>query len=735
MNQALAADRYPVVVSATAVTVMVVMVLLLAGAPLYTEDMWWHLKAGEMYATEGLWPDADWMLHTAHADAPVQHEWLFGWLLYQLHGLVGFQGLRVFHALMVGIILWVAYTSFRRVSPWAVAACFATCAFALFAWFRLFQLRPDLVSILAALLVYRLLLEGDESPGWMRVAGYVAIIVAWVNFHSLFLLGVNLVIAALMGVVLGMLLERFLVSPHSRDPQRAENNRRRAVQLAGAVVIGLVAALLNPRGIEQHLTFVTSTESTAVWHITDEWSHFNPFVPGANHPTVSLLRWVAADVMLVMFLVAAAAGFLRVLRSRTLAAVDEFQPVRFGLALASVVAMLISIRFMWMSVFPLLYLLHTVNWIGLATGRPARSVAWALALASVALCAWFSVGYGFANLVSRFATDPTEYLSRAYGTHKFHVEGVRLLEESGVEGNLFNAYYMGGFLGYWLTPRLQTFVDSRTEHYDSDVYLDYSAATELLGVRPGESFLDVLDRHDVNVFFGVGFPGWWHVVNTTTHLENMPGWLLVSRSFRHGIYLRDDDRNRANIARIATYYEAESVPFDSRRGLDPSQVIRARPDWAMEHAMLPPEYPDLVSQSQSSNPQGRLEASNALGLVYLLTGAYEAQVARDRQTAGEHPRDKSSRRRLVYGLLRLGEAERAGVVAEELVAIDPDDSWSRELAELVRKYRVYDAEAPSELAAKAMQVHRNSLLWKAFPATTAETWAVEHSMITEDPLP
>jgi hypothetical protein len=34
-----------------------------------------------------------------------------------------------------------------------------------------------------------------------------------------------------------------------------------------------------------------------------------------------------------------------------------------------------------------------------------------------------------------------------------------------------------------------------------------------------------------------------------------------------------------------------------------------------------------------------------------------------------------------------------------------------------------------------MQVHRNSLLWKAFPATTAETWAVEHSMITEDPLP
>ena len=69
-----ATDRYPMIVTATALGLLVLMVLLLAGAPIYTDDLWWHLKAGEMYATEGPWPEADWMLHTASDGAPIQHE-------------------------------------------------------------------------------------------------------------------------------------------------------------------------------------------------------------------------------------------------------------------------------------------------------------------------------------------------------------------------------------------------------------------------------------------------------------------------------------------------------------------------------------------------------------------------------------------------------------------------------------------------------------------------------------
>ncbi len=59
--------------------------LYAAGGPLKTPDAWFHLKMGEVYVAEGLWPDADPLLHTAHADAPIQHEWLFGVVPHQLH--------------------------------------------------------------------------------------------------------------------------------------------------------------------------------------------------------------------------------------------------------------------------------------------------------------------------------------------------------------------------------------------------------------------------------------------------------------------------------------------------------------------------------------------------------------------------------------------------------------------------------------------------------------------------
>ncbi len=206
----------------------------------------------------------------------------------------------------------------------------------------------------------------------------------------------------------------------------------------------------------------------------------------------------------------------------------------------------------------------------------------------------------------------------------------------------------------------------------------------------------------------------------------------MSRSFRHGIYLRDNARNRDNLDRVTAYYRAEGVPFDRERGLDPSAVIRARPDWGMERSMLPTDYRELRTDAQSRNPDTRLKARNALGLVYLLTGAIHEQIAWDRQTAGEFPLDRGSRQRLVYGLLRTDTTAEAQAVVEELLSIDAGDRWTRDLARLVNDYRNLGRQANALPPGKALQVRRNQLLWKMLPATIPETWAVEHAMPTED---
>ena len=45
--------------------------------------------------------------------------------------------------------------------------------------------------------------------------------------------------------------------------------------------------------------------------------------------------------------------------------------------------------------------------------------------------------------------------ARPYPASKYHANAVWVLKDAGLEGNLFNEYYMGGFLGFWLAPELR----------------------------------------------------------------------------------------------------------------------------------------------------------------------------------------------------------------------------------------------------------------------------------------
>ena len=580
-------------VSLAAVTLMLVaaaLMTVLAGAPPYTEDLWWHLAAGEHYLREGLWPATDPLLHTGRDGGPVQHEWLFGVAVALWEHALGFHGLRLLHAGLGVAVLWALWALLRRRGLTAAAAALTVSVFILLAWPRLLQLRPDLASMLGVLAVGGLLLApAGETPSWRRVLVATTLFAVWANVHSLFLVGVNLVVAALLGVVLAMLLARGLAVP--ADPRLPGHGVRLAVAIAAA----LVAALANPRGIHQHLTFFTSSAETAVWYITDEWSHFNPLDWTANHESVSLPRWLAMNVVMLAFLMVAVWRGLRLARAPSASALREFDCVGFGLGLAALVAILVSIRFLWMAFLPLAWLLARRD-AGQAQ-RPLPAVA--AGAGTLLVLVLFARGSGVLNFAARYGPAPGDYLALGYASHKFHAEGADFLGRSGVTGRLFNGYAMGGFLGYWLAPGLRTFIDSRTEHYDYDVYLDYSAVLELRGARKGETVLDVLDRRRVDVYLGMGFPGWWRGIRTVSHLHGVEGWRLVARSYRHSVYLRTGAAGAANLERVAAFYDREGVPFDPDTGFDPGRVIAERPDWAEAHALIPRGFARLDDDTRA----------------------------------------------------------------------------------------------------------------------------------------
>jgi len=666
---------------------LVGLLLYLCGGTLDTADVWWHLKMGEVYASQGPWPAGDPLLHTAYDHAPIQHEWLFGVALHAIERIFGLPGLRVAHVLAVAAILWLVHSIFRRESAWWIDAGLATCAFTVLSWWRLYQIRPDLVSIPATYLVYRLLLEPHAPPSWRRVGAYVAMMTVWANMHSLFAIGL-----ILPAIALAALAPRAATARWSsrRGESAPEDPRAEAVvarRLAVALALALPATLLNPRGFHQHVTFFTSSSESAIWAISDEWTHFHPFVWEGYGDAVSLLAWCTANLVGGCFLLVAALGLVRFLRRHSKESRQASDPVLLGLGLAALAATLVSVRFLWMLGFPLLLLLRARRLAPLSSPRVAAPVLWLLAALSALLAVSFPQVPGLQVRLEALPSSVRGYLSTHYNEEKFFEDAVRFLEETEVEGNLFNVYPMGGFLGYRLAPRLRTFVDGRTEHYPAEVLEEYFMVTAMQGPSPGESFLDILERRRVDLFVGTGMPvpgvGRRY---TSAHLERAPGWILVSRSMRHGIYLRGNERNRENLRRITEYYRKEGVPFDPGQGLDVSAVIHARPDWAREHGMVPEDYPARLAERRSQSSAVRFGALQSLGLTYALVGAYQDEIAVDREAKALGRRAKQPRRRLVYGLLRLDRAEEALAEARELYAIDPQDPLATLYLEVAREY-------------------------------------------------
>ena len=126
-----------------------------------------HLALGERYAAAGPWLDEDPLLFSAEGP-PANASWLFDLALHAVERSLGFQGLRLLHVLLAGISLLLAHALFRRASASDAAACLASGLFAVLSWYRFVQLRPELVSIAASLLLVWLLLREERPPSWRR---------------------------------------------------------------------------------------------------------------------------------------------------------------------------------------------------------------------------------------------------------------------------------------------------------------------------------------------------------------------------------------------------------------------------------------------------------------------------------------------------------------------------------------------------------------------------------------
>jgi hypothetical protein len=676
----------PELLGQLALAALAALLLVAVGQPLFTDDAWWHLALGEAYAQQGPWLAEDPLLYTAPGP-PAPAAWLADLALFGVWRGAGFEGLRIAHVLTVAAILALAWSLLRRASGSRIAASLGSGAFAVLGAYRLVQLRPHLLTILATLVLYRLLLEEAAPPSRRRLALAVGLLALWANAHGGFLLGPILLAAAVGGLLLAAPL---------RPSERRARDRARAKRLAVALGLGLLATLANPDGVAQHLAYFSAgVDSPALARVADEWARFDPFrLPLPNLPP-SPLAWGLVWGLLAAAPVTAFGAARRWRRGDDRNAESDPDPALVALAATSLAALLLAVRFLWLGIFPLLLLARGSRARFAVRGAPGRAAAWTAAAAALLLVLGF-LQLGAWPMISRGIRGSWSGYAQPYAAGKYQAHAVWMLDDAGLEGNLFNEYFTGGFLGFWLAPELRAFVNG-TLNVSEQAMNANRAIRERRGSEPGEDFAALLDRQRVDLFLGIRLPQirnphrpWYY---TTGHLERAPGWIPVFRNLTSSVHLRTHERNRANLVRVADYYARHEVPFDPGRGFDPERVIREAPDWAVEHGLVPVNFQGLAAASHTLDLARRRQALERLASLYAALGLYEQAIRLDRRVLRSDPAAVAARRRLVWSLLRLERGAEALEEAQGLAGAAPTDGLSHAIADAARRYATLADEA------------------------------------------
>jgi len=636
--------------------------LALCLRPLATDDTWWHLAMGALYAGGNLWPTEDPLLHTTVLRPPVPHEWLFQVGLHALHGAAGFTGLRVLHGVLAAGSLAGAFALFRRAGGDVASAALATAVFSCLAWFRLLQLRPDLVTIAAALALYALVLA-PPRPDLRRCVAVLALLLVWCNAHSLFLIGLALLFAGAAGAATESLLAR---AAGLREPSRASLHR--AGTLAALCAAGFLVTLLNPRGIEQHLTFATESGVGSIWKIRDDFGSWNPFAPIHDLIAFTPLSWLLMDLLFGAALLTGAWQLVRFVRRRDSASLARLDLVHGALAGAALIACLVALRFHWLAFLPLVYLLR--RWR--ERERPLAVASLGFAAATVLLAVAMPRATSAKRLAKPFAREPDGWRGGAMD-ERYCGPGMRFLADADIEGRLYQPFNEGGYLGYYLAPRLRTFIDGRLDHVPAEVLDDYLAIRRASRDGPSARLRDRLDRWGIDVFFADTFPERWYPERASGfQLRRMPEWQRVYASRNCAVYLRRSPANRENLERVVDYYRERRVPFDPGRGFDAARALRESPGWARAQRIEVADAARLEAWRRDADPALRRRALAELAEHAWRIGDFEGALALDEAWLAEEPDAFAPAWQRVDALLSLGRSREALEAAQALARAHPD---------------------------------------------------------------
>ncbi len=198
-------------------------------------DFWWHLKMGQIILERCTIPRTDIFSFTAAGKVFVVQNWLAETVLYAVYAVGGELLLLLFNTVIFIAVIFIIWRISQSLSHSSWASVFATIVVAVC---LPVNIRPQIFSFLLFALFYWILCWWDAGC-FKRIYWLPILMVAWVNLHGAFVLGLGLM--AIFLAMEGIHLRVTCVAGEYAD-------RRKSVHLGAAFLLALVATLANPEG-------------------------------------------------------------------------------------------------------------------------------------------------------------------------------------------------------------------------------------------------------------------------------------------------------------------------------------------------------------------------------------------------------------------------------------------------------------------------------------------------------
>jgi len=628
------------------------LVVALSLSPISNNDIFLHLRTGQIVLDEGTPPRLDDYSALALGRPFIAHEWLAGVLFRLTERLAGLTGLIVLKVIISLAMAGALYAAARTLgAPVLVALGLLTPVMVLVSA-RIME-RPHLFSYLLTAL-YLLLLarrrrpEARGRPFWT----FLPLQILWANLHGAFLLGPLVVLLAAAGNLIDWLAARLRPpDPASRGRGRDDEDDGRlgeAARLGGLACLLLAACLANPYGIELLKFPFALTRSSFMGEIY-EWQ---PPFSSDFASSYMALEYLLLGAIGIGVLTGAA---VRAMRGAGPSPEGSFTLLLFGILGAMSLRMQRNVTDFALGTYP--GIAATAAW--LRTGRRERSRAAAATGALGAFClvlaGWFVVnGYPYRSGSRR---------PFGFGIGRnIPVAAADYVQAEGLRGNAFNSYAAGAYLVYRFHPRVRVVMDSRNDVYGPELYADYNRA-----LVDEQALRAMLERIDASFIFFE-----WPHASTTLALARDLGWAMVYFDDTAVVMVRRDGPY-ASLAARDGYTLAD--PGRYRPGLRPSNDSREAAAAMLREATRAAEvsrgaYVARVMQIDALLTLGRREEAAALeagileerpplsyiygflGVLRLETGDRAAAIERFRAGLARNPNDPVS----LDGLRRAGAA-------------------------------------------------------------------------------